>query len=110
MFKNFSKIQTPKTSAHWINLDEDGRIKKVNEFIKKEKLNEDLEILKTPANGQLEFKLLKNYSASHRGLFLLEIEKKIKDYIDIGLTVWVVPVEDRSKLRKLRGLEIKAKK
>ncbi len=107
MFKNFSKITTPKTTIKWTNLSEKERIYKVQEFLKIERIDERLKIVKVPSNGQLEFELLKDYSASERGPFLLEVEKKIKDFIDIGLTIWCVPVGDKSKLRKLRGLTIK---
>ena len=107
MFKNFSKITTPKTTIKWTNLSEKERINKVQEFLKIERIDESLKIVKVPSNGQLEFELLKDYSASERGPFLLEVEKKIKEIIDIGLTIWCVTVGDKSKLRKLRGLTIK---
>jgi hypothetical protein len=42
-----------------------------------------------------------------RGLLLLDLEKKLKDNIDNGLTVWLEPVGDKSKLRNLRGIKIK---
>ena len=38
---------------------------------------------------------------------LLELESYLKENIDKGLTVWLEPVGDRSKLRNLRGIKIK---
>lgn len=40
-----------------------------------------------------------------RGLLLLNLEKKLKEYIDIGITIWLEPVGDKSKLRQLRGVQ-----
>ena len=45
--------------------------------------------------------------ANERGLFLLELEEKLKLAVDQGITVWCEPVGDKSKLRNLRGVEIK---
>ena len=42
-----------------------------------------------------------------RGMILLDLEEKLKKNIDIGLTVWLEPVGDKSKLRNLRGIKIK---
>ena len=36
---------------------------------------------------------------------ILELEEKLK-LIDKGITIWCEPVGDKSKLRKLRGVEI----
>ena len=42
MFKNFSKITTPKTTIKWTNLSEKERINKVQEFLKIERIDESL--------------------------------------------------------------------
>ena len=39
--------------------------------------------------------------------FLLNLEERLKNNIDKGLTVWFEPVGDKSKLRNLRGIKIK---
>ena len=38
---------------------------------------------------------------------LLDLEEKLKNEIDLGITVWCEPVGDKSKLRNLRGIKIK---
>jgi len=43
-----------------------------------------------------------------RGLLLLDLESKLKASIDKGLTIWLEPVGDKSKLRNLRGVTIKS--
>jgi hypothetical protein len=49
-----------------------------------------------------------NIPANERGLFLITLEEKLKKLVDIGLTIWLEPVGDKSKLRNLRGVQIKA--
>ena len=61
-------------------------------------------------NGQIVLRIEKSIPANERGLLLLELEEKIKLGIDMGLTIWCEPVGDKSKLRKLRGIEINTKK
>ena len=38
---------------------------------------------------------------------LLELEEKLKKELDEGITIWLEPVGDKSKLRNLRGINIK---
>ena len=47
---------------------------------------------------------------SERGILLLEVEKILKEKIDEALMIWLEPVGDKSKLRNLRGIEIKPEK
>jgi len=49
----------------------------------------------------------RSISASIRGTMLLDLEQVLKNSIDKGITVWLVPVGDKSKLRNLRGIQIK---
>ena len=39
---------------------------------------------------------------------LLDFEEELKKSIDQGITIWLEPVGDKSKLRNLRGITIKA--
>ena len=59
-------------------------------------------------NGQIVIKINKSIPSNERGLFLLELEEKIKYNIDRGITIWCEPVGDKSALRKLRGVKIKS--
>ena len=38
---------------------------------------------------------------------LLDLESLIKDNIDDGISIWLEPVGDKSKLRNLRGINFK---
>ena len=68
----------------------------------------DFEVIKAPDNGQIVLKIEQIIPVNERGLLLLELEEILKSVVDKGITVWCEPVGDKSKLRKLRGVEIKA--
>ena len=104
--KNFSSAKTPTTSSDWKNKSEDNRIKIVSNELRKSNLYRDFKVTKVPENGQVVLKIEKIIPASERGLLLLELEEMLKSVIDKGITVWCEPVGDKSKLRKLRGVEI----
>ena len=36
---------------------------------------------------------------------LLELEEKLKSVLDKGISLWLEPVGDKSKLRNLRGIK-----
>ena len=69
--------------------------------------NEIFEIIKTDDNGQVILKTNHNIKASERGVLLLRIEFLMKESVDNGITIWLEPVGDKSKLRNLRGITFK---
>jgi len=106
MINNYSNSKTTVTSKEWINKSESNRIEALSNELSKDKLYQDFEAVKAPGNGQVVLRIEKIIPANERGLLLLELEKKFKANIDKGITVWCEPVGDKSKLRKLRGIEI----
>ena len=82
------------------------RIELINNELKKNTLYESFEPTNAPDNGQVVVKVEKTIPANERGLLLLELEEKLKSSVDKGITIWCEPVGDKSKLRKLRGIEI----
>ena len=76
-------------------------------ILKKNSVFKDIKVVSVPNNGQIVLKIEQSIPANHRGPMLLDLEEKIKESIDEGITVWCEPVGDKSVLRKLRGLEIK---
>jgi len=52
--------------------------------------------------------LVDNPSAHDRGQLLLDFEEDIKSIVDTGLVLWAETKEDKSALRKLRGIEVKS--
>ena len=107
MKKNFSKSKTPQTNDDWIKKSEKERIEIISKELKKDVLYEEFIVTKAPDNGQVVLKIEQIMPANERGLFLLELEEKLKLAVDQGITVWCEPVGDKSKLRNLRGVEIK---
>ena len=105
MKKNFANAATPTTSKDWTVKSEKDRIEMILKELKKNILYKDFEVVKVPDNGQIVLRIEKVIPANERGLLLLELEEKLK-LIDNGITLWCEPVGDKSKLRKLRGVEI----
>ena len=105
MKNNFSSAKTPVTSQDWRKKSEKNRIDIVSEELTKNSLYKDFQVIKAPDNGQIVVKIERIIPASQRGLLLLALEEKLK-LIDKGITIWCEPVGDKSKLRKLRGVEI----
>ena len=107
MMKNFSNFKTPTTSETWINLSEDKKIDLINNELKKNPNFKEFKVHQTSNDGQIVFTVKKTIQSNIRGLLLLDLEEKLKENIDRGLTVWFEPVGDKSKLRNLRGIKIK---
>ena len=105
MKKNFANVATPTTSKDWVVKSEKDRIEMISKELKKNILYKDFEVVKATDNGQIVLRIEKIIPANVRGLLLLELEEKLK-LIDNGITLWCEPVGDKSKLRKLRGVEI----
>ena len=106
MKKNFSNVKTPVTSQEWRKKSEESRINIISEELKKNSLYKDFEVIKAADDGQIILKIERIIPANQRGLLLLELEEKLK-LIDEGITIWCEPAGDKSKLRKLRGVEIR---
>ena len=106
IMKNFAYTQTPKTTNEWTKLSEDLRKKKIIDEISNNDELKEFEVRQASKDGQIVFKISKSISSNTRGLLLLSLEEQLKNNIDQGLTVWLEPVGDRSKLRNLRGVKI----
>ena len=106
MIENYSTQTTPTTTKDWPARSVEERIKLISNELKKNKLYENFEPIKAPDNGQVVIRVEKIIPANERGLLLLELEQKLKSNIDVGITIWCEPVGDKSKLRKLRGIQI----
>lgn len=106
--KKFSYENSPKTGIKWQGLGEEERKKLVLELISKNPKYETFEISRAEENGSVTLKIEKSIQASERGILLLDLEELLKNNIDQGITIWLEPVGDKSKLRNLRGIEIKS--
>ena len=103
-----SLLDSPEVSENWKSLNEKDRIEKIKKFLTQNINNIQYDVIKASADGQVTIKINQSIPASKRGLILLEIEEKMKEKLDKGLTLWLEPIGDKSKLRNLRGINIKS--
>ena len=105
MIKNFSNQETPKPSEKWKKLSKVSRFEMIAKELKKNELYSGFEVVEAPDNGQIVLKIEQAIPAKERGILLLELEEKLKSALDKGISVWLEPVGDKSKLRNLRGIK-----
>ena len=106
--KKFSYEDSPKTDKAWIESSEDYRKELISKVLINNKKFDGFEIIRAESNGNVILKTEKSIQASIRGILLLDLEQNLKDKVDQGITIWLEPVGDKSKLRNLRGIEIKS--
>ncbi|MDC0498840.1 hypothetical protein OAO21_06700 [Alphaproteobacteria bacterium] len=105
--KDISFQKSPVPSKEWLSYSEKDRINLVLSILKSYESFNFFEVMSADSNAFVTLKTEKNISASQRGVLLLELELKLKKEVDEAITVWLEPVGDKSKLRNLRGIEIK---
>jgi hypothetical protein len=105
--KEFSEANSPLVSQDWKDQSEKDRINSIIKILNSEDKYKDFEIINADDDGQVTLKIEKIIPASERGIFLLNLEEKLKDSIDRAITIWLEPVGDKSKLRNLRGINFK---
>lgn len=92
----------------WISLSDGERVDLVRRRLQDFEGAETFKVVKVDASGQVVISTEKNIPANERGMYLLSLERWLKQSIDEGLHLWCEPVGDRSKLRNLRGVVIKS--
>lgn len=104
----YANSETPGNA--WCQLSNDERQVLVNNVVgaKMASLSKILVITETKLDGQVIVSLLEPIPADKRGTLLLDLEAFLKESIDPALVVWLEPLGDRSSLRNLRGIEVKA--
>ena len=73
----------------------------------KELIKAAFKIKSAEKNGFVTLIIERQIPANQRGIMLLDLESLIKDNIDDGISIWLEPVGDKSKLRNLRGINFK---
>jgi len=101
--KEIAFKEVPSPSSNWITASNESRIELVNSKIKNFK---DILITNTLENGYVLVNLKRPLEPGERGELLLELEKHLKDSIDVGITVWHESIDDKNSLRKLRGISV----
>ena len=104
--KEFANEDSPVVSSSWKNKTNEDREKTISKVLADNNQNEIFEIVRADQNGQIILRTEKTITASERGVMLLDLEYLIKESVDNGITLWLEPVGDKSKLRNLRGIKI----
>lgn len=106
----YANAETLTPGSAWSRLSSNERLSLISDAIANHfgSSNEVLEIVEVKADGQVIVNLHKPVPANKRGTLLLDLEDFLKKSIDPGLVVWLEPLGDRSSLRNLRGIEVKA--
>ena len=108
MKKVFEPIKTHTVSKSWLEDSVEYRLWKIKNFLNSNILYQDIQVKEASDEGHVVLMIEKNIPSNERGIFLLTLEEKLKKLVDKGITIWLEPVGDKSKLRNLRGVQIKA--
>ena len=108
MMKIDANADAPITQTTWKLMSDKERIKLLNKQMGGEKDYMSISINKTTESGQVLVQLDGKFSASERGVYLLDFERYLKDNIDQGINVWCETIGDKNSLRNLRGIQIKS--
>ena len=105
--KEFACKNSPVVSQKWVKLSNIDRIKLIMQELAKEKTYENFICIKADSNGNIVLKIVETIPAHQRGVLLIDLEMKLKKNVDKGITIWLEPIGDKSKLRNLRGIIFK---
>jgi len=108
MLKIDANAETPTTQTTWKLMPDIERIKLLNNQIRKKQDYMSISINKTTESGQVLVTLDGKFSASERGVYLLDFERYLKDNFDQGINVWCETIGDKNSLRNLRGIQIRS--
>ena len=108
MMKINANADTPITQKTWKLMPDIERIKLLNKQMGKKQDYMSISINKTTESGQVLVQLDGKFSASERGVYLLDFERYLKDNVDQGINVWCETIGDKNSLRNLRGIQIKS--
>lgn len=104
---NFYDKPTPLVSIDWKKKTDTQRIDIISLLLKQNNNFQIFQIIKTFDDGKIILKINKNLSANDRGDLLMDLEEFLKKNVDNAVTVWCEPIEDKNKLRLLRGIKVK---
>tara|TARA_Y100001970_G_C14259157_1_gene878215 strand:+ start:16894 stop:17238 length:345 start_codon:yes stop_codon:yes gene_type:complete len=105
--KENSYKDSPVTGKIWISNNESERKQLIMDRLNSKDEYKKFTPVKAQTNGHVILTTDLILDAATRGQLLLEIEEYLKAQIDEGITLWLEPVGDKSKLRSLRGIQIK---
>jgi len=99
---------TPKPSLRWLSLGESERLLEVQLLLSKSSCSEYLEVESCTNDGEIYFSQVTPIETYKRVDLLLSLEDLLQEKMDISITVWIKPQNDKNSLRRLRGVELKS--
>lgn len=111
IFPNVSDYDTAThvPSDHWNSLTPRQQVELIQKAIQRnETFRAAIDVVETGTSGQVIVALVDPLSAAKRGELLLGLEEFLKASVDIGINIWCKPIEDKSAIRKLRGIHVEA--
>ncbi len=105
--KKSAIAETPKPGIGWIQKTESERIDILNKVFVEKDIYSKFKIINANDNGEVIIQNEQIIPAKDRGILLLNLEELFKKLVDPGISLWLVPVGDKSKLRNLRGIQFK---
>ena len=99
--------ETVEVTEKWRAMNEQERQQAVISFLSSQEKYKSIQVSSADERGHVVLLIEESLPPEIRGLFLLDLELKLKNHIDEGLTIWLEPFGDRSKLRALRGVSVK---
>lgn len=105
-----AEVNSPEASLEWRQFEPDQRIKFVADFRDSRPEFQKLRVTRALSDGQVFVELVEPLPPAVRGSLLLDFESGLKTNVDQGLVVWCEPLGDKSTLRNLRGIEIRAER
>jgi len=104
---SFYNKPSPVVSLDWKKKSNKQRIDLISLLIINNSIFQIFQVMKTYDDGKIIIKINKNLTASDRGDLLMDLEEFLKKNVDNAVTVWCEPIEDKNKLRLLRGIKVK---
>jgi hypothetical protein len=104
----FFDVETPLPTKQWTEVGNGRRLELVVKVTEASGFKGIVRPVSALPTGFVYVDLISPLRAADRGIKLREYEALLKSSIDESLTVWCEPVGDKSALRKLRGIEVKA--
>lgn len=108
--QSFAEVNSPETSLEWRQLESDQRIKCVADFCNLRPEFQQIRVTRALSDGQVFVELVEPLPPAVRGSLLLDFESELKTSVDQGLVVWCEPLGDKSTLRNLRGIKVRAER
>ena len=106
---SYYDAQTHQPSDYWNSLTTPRQLELIHTAItESEAFRSLVTVVETGPGGQVVVSLTQPLSAAKRGEMLLGLEELLKHSVDIGINIWCKPIDDKSAIRKLRGIRVEA--